>query len=60
MPEFTGWLFGSSGHDDREMWTRVVMGLAPEEVFAGVESLIRGAIADDWAELTRRIPELGS
>jgi len=55
-----GWLFGSSGHDDREMWTRVVMGLAPEEVFAGVESLIRGAIADDWAELTRRIPELGS
>jgi hypothetical protein len=48
------------GHDDREMWTRVVMGLVPVEVFAEVKSLIQGTIADDWAELTRRIPELNS
>ncbi len=48
------------GHDDREMWARVVMGLMPEPVFTGVKSLIGETITDDWAELTRRIPELDS
>ena len=57
-PEFIRWFFTSVGHDDREMWTRVVMGLMPEQVFAQVKSLIRDVITDDWAELTRRIPEL--
>ena len=57
-PEFIPWLFGLLGHDDREVWTRVVMGLVPEQVFAGLKSLIRGAITEDWAELSRRIPEL--
>jgi hypothetical protein len=42
------------------MWTRVVMGLMPEEIFAHVKHLIRETIKDDWAELTRRIPELAS
>ena len=59
-PEFIRWLFTLLGHDDREMWTRVVMGLMPEQVFAGVKALIRDTITDDWAELTRRIPELAS
>ena len=59
-PEFIRWLFTLLGHDDREMWTRVVMGLMPEQVFAGVKALIRDTIPDDWAELTRRIPELDS
>ncbi|MCH8226164.1 MAG: hemerythrin domain-containing protein [Chloroflexi bacterium] len=59
-PEFIRWLFGLLGHDDREMWTRVVMGLMPEQVFAHVKVLIRETITDDWAELTRRIPELAS
>ncbi len=57
-PEFIRWLFTLLGHDDREMWTRVVMGLMPEQVFAGVKLLIRDTITDDWAELTRRIPGL--
>ena len=57
-PEFIHWFFPLLGHDDREMWTRVVMGLMPEQVFAGVKVLIRETITDDWAELTRRIPEL--
>ena len=57
-PEFIRWFFTLLGHDDREMWTRVVMGLMPEQVFAGVKVLIRETITDDWAELTRRIPEL--
>ena len=56
--EFIRWLFGLLGHDDREMWTRVVMGLMPAEVFTGVKTLIRDTITNDWAELTRRIPEL--
>ncbi len=59
-PEFIRWLFTLLGHDDREMWTRVVMGLMPEQVFVGVKTLIRDTITDDWAELTRRIPELAS
>ena len=59
-PEFIRWLFTLLGHDDREMWTRVVMGLMPEQVFAGVKALIQDTIPDDWAELTRRIPELAS
>ena len=59
-PEFINWFFNVVGHDDREMWTRVVMGLMPEEVFAGVKALIRDTITNDWAELTRRIPELDS
>ena len=53
-------VFTFVGHADREMWDRVVMGLMPEPVFAGVKSLIRETITDDWAELTRRIPELDS
>ena len=57
-PEFIRWMFTLLGHDDREMWTRVVMSLMPEEVFAQVKSLIRDVITDDWAELTRRIPGL--
>ena len=57
-PEFIPWLLNLLGHDDREMWTRVVMGLMPEQVFEGVKLLIRDTITDDWAELARRIPEL--
>ena len=59
-PEFIRWLFNLLGHDDREMWTRVVMGLMPEQVFADVKTLIRDTITDDWAELARRIPQLDS
>ena len=59
-PEFIRWLFTLVGHDDREVWTRVVMGLMPEQVFVGVKALIRDTITDDWAELTRRIPEVDS
>ena len=59
-PEFIRWFFPLLGHDDREVWTRVVMELMPEPVFAGVKTLIRETITDDWAELTRRIPDLAS
>ena len=58
MPELVRWLFPLLGHDDREVMTSVWMALMPEQVFAGVKPLIRAAVAEDWAELTRRIPEL--
>jgi hypothetical protein len=32
----------------------------PPEAFAGVKQLIQRAIGGDWAELTRRIPELAA
>ena len=59
-PEFIPWFFTLVGHDDRETWTKVVMGLMPKQVFASIKPLIRDAIPNDWAELTRRIPELAS
>jgi zinc finger-like protein len=57
-PEIIGWLYPLLEHDDREVFTTHLMAAVPEEVFAGVKQLIRGAIAEDWAELTRRIPTL--
>ncbi len=38
--------------------TRLWRQLLPEAAFTGVARLIHGAIGDDWAELTRRIPEI--
>lgn len=43
---------------DRENMTRVWQTLMPAEVFAGLTQLIQKAVGDDWAELTRRMPEL--
>ena len=60
MPQFVGWIMRLLEQDDRETMTRVWMDLMPEEVFAGVKPLIRDSIvAEDWAELARRIPKLG-
>ena len=54
--KFIYWFFPLLGHDDREMWTRVMMGLKPEQVFAGMKLLIRDVIPNDCAGLPRRIP----
>ena len=48
------------GDDDRENMTRIQQMVLPPEAFAGVEQLIQRAIGDDWAELTRRMPELSA
>jgi hemerythrin-like domain-containing protein len=58
MPDLVGWWFPLIGLDSREVVTRVWMALMPEQAFAGVKPLIRGAVGDDWADLTGRIPEL--
>jgi hemerythrin superfamily protein len=57
-PEAVAWLFPLLGANDRENLIRNFQMLMPPPVFAGVAQLIRKAIGDDWAELSRRIPSL--
>jgi len=58
FPELVAWLFPLIGHDDRENMTRIFQMVMPPPAFAGVKELIKKAIGNDWAELTRRIPTL--
>ena len=58
FPELVGWLYPLIGPDDREKMTRIFQQVMPEPAFAGASKLIQAAIGNDWAELTRRIPEL--
>ena len=58
FPEAAAWLFPLLGPDDRENIVRVWQMLMPAPVFAGVKQLIQKTVGADWAELTRRIPEL--
>ena len=60
QPNFILWMYPLLGDDDRENMTRIQQMVLPPEAFAGVKQLIRQAIGDDWAELTRRIPELSA
>ncbi len=58
QPAFIAWLFPLIGDDDRENMLRIQQMVLPPEVFAGVAQLVHQAVGDDWAEMTRRIPEL--
>lgn len=58
FPEVVMWMFPLIGQDDRENMTRNLQMVLPAPAFGGVKQLIRQAIGDDWAELTRRIPSL--
>ena len=58
FPETIGWLFPLLGHNDRENMTRIWRQALPAPAFAGALKLIQAAIGNDWAEVTRRIPEL--
>jgi iron-sulfur cluster repair protein YtfE (RIC family) len=57
-PEAVAWLFPLMGQDDRENMVRVWQVVMPAQVFAGVKELIKKAIPNDWANLTKRIPML--
>jgi iron-sulfur cluster repair protein YtfE (RIC family) len=57
-PTFVRWVFRLLGHDDRAVVARGMMTLMPPQVFAMIKPLIRETIGKDWAELTRRVPEL--
>jgi Hemerythrin HHE cation binding domain len=58
FPEVVNWLFPLVGPEDQENMLRIFQHLMPAPVFAGATQLVKAAIGDDWAELTRRIPEL--
>jgi len=58
VPEVVAWLFPLLGDDDRENMTRIYQMVMPAPAFAGVKLLIQKALGPDWAELTRRIPNL--
>ena len=58
FPEVVAWLYPLIGHDDRENMTRIWQQTLPEPAFVTVTELIQATVGNDWAELTRRIPEL--
>jgi iron-sulfur cluster repair protein YtfE (RIC family) len=58
FPTMVQWLFPLLDLDDRVVVTKGWMTLMPPQVFAGLKPLIRKSIAENWVELTRRIPEL--
>jgi hypothetical protein len=58
FPEVVAWMFPLMDHNDRENMTRIWMMVMPPPAFSRAKQLIHEAIGDDWAELTRRIPEL--
>jgi Hemerythrin HHE cation binding domain len=58
FPEVIAWMFPLMGDNDRENMTRIWQMVMPGPVFSRVKQLIHEAIGDDWAELTRRIPDL--
>jgi hypothetical protein len=60
VPEFVAWMFPLLGNDDRENMTRVWQMVMPPEAFAEATVLVQQAIGDDYAELSRRIPELAA
>jgi hemerythrin-like domain-containing protein len=52
------WLYPLIGDDDRENMTRIWQQALPKPAFTEATRIIKAAIGNDWAELTRRIPEL--
>jgi len=58
FPEVVAWMFPLMNHTDRENMTRIWKMVMPAEGFNFVKQFIQKAIGDDWAELTRRIPDL--
>jgi hypothetical protein len=58
FPTLVQWLFPMLDFDDQVVVTRGWMTLMPPQVFAGLKPLIRKIVAENWVELTRRIPQL--
>jgi hypothetical protein len=60
FPEVIAWMFPLIGDDDRENMLRIWKMVMPPEGFAGASLLVKSAVGDGWAELTRRFPELSA
>ena len=58
FPEIVAWMFPLMGADDRENMTRIWQMVMPADAFGGAVQLIHHAIGDEFAELSRRIPNL--
>jgi len=58
FPTLSQWLFPLLDLEDQVTVTRGWMTLMPPQVFAMVKPLIRKNAAENWTELTQRIPEL--
>jgi hypothetical protein len=60
FPALVQWLLPLLDFDDRVVVTEGWMKFMPPQVFANLKPLIRKVLAEDWTELTRRIPNLDS
>lgn len=58
FPTIIQWLFLLLDLEDRVAVTKVWMTEMPPQVFDGLKLLIKKIVAENWVELTRRIPEL--
>ena len=58
FPTLVQWLFPLLDLEDRVVVTKGWMTLMPPQVFDGLKPLIKKAVAENWVELTLRIPEL--
>ena len=58
FPTLIQWLFPLLDLEDQVVVTKGWATLMPLQVFAGVKPLIKKAVAENWAKLTLRIPEL--
>jgi hypothetical protein len=58
FPMMVQWLFPLNDIEDRVTVTKGWMNMMPPPVFANVKPLIKKAVAENWDELTQRIPEL--
>jgi len=58
FPLLIKWLFPLLDLDDQVTVTKGWISLMPPPVFATVKPLIEKAVAENWVELTRRIPEI--
>lgn len=58
FPVMVQWLLPLLDFDDRVVVTEGWMKLMPPHVFGGFKPLMRKIMAEDWANLTQRIPNL--
>ena len=58
FPTMIQWLFPLLELEDRVVVTKGWMTLMPPQVFDGVKPLIKKTVAENWVDLTQRIPEL--
>ncbi len=58
FPTVIQWLFPLLDLEDQVVTTKVWITLMPPQVFNNLKPLIKNAVAENWVEITRRIPIL--